>query len=281
MKSLYKISSLAALLTFLTLPANAHHSAGHATSLNSFNPYSSQTRTPESFVDFNFNYDHLDGGLGYVLTYQIAGEYAVNRRLSIGARLPIISVRESFLPKADNVGDIALSVKGLVADWSDKRMFLNLGTEVSLPTGKESKGTGTGNLVFSPFATLSKSFSPMSLIFSAGTTFSAASQVNPSINYASTVVVPVIKSILPTDILLAFQGTTTTSSDTFKSGSTQAYLKPAVTVHIKEKLLATVGAKLAVIDTLSLKPGITLANQSTAPLSDINTGFFLDLNYSF
>ncbi len=267
---------------FWIQPIFAHHVVGHGgVTTSSFNPYSSQSRPPETFLDFNFNVDHLDGGLGYVLTYQFAGEYSVTRRISVGGRIPVLSVREQFLPHTDGIGDVAIFFKGLVGEWPLYRTFLNMGTEISFPTGSETRGTGTGDVIFSPYLTVSKGFRPFSILFSVGSTLAAADQIRPSIDYGASLIVPVAKGSLPVDAFLSFQGSTATSSKTFVNGSTKAYLKPAVTFHLKPKLLATLGAKISIIDTLRVKPGIALSRQSTAPLSDVDVGCVFDINYSF
>lgn len=263
-------------------PVFAHHVVGHGgAALSFFNPYSSQTRPPETFLDFNFSVDHLDGGLGYVLTYQFIGEYSVTRRISVGGRVPVLSIREKFLQQTDSLGDVVLSVKGLVGEWPLYRAFLNVGTDVAFPTGSETKGTGSGNVMFSPYVTLSRGFRPFALLFSLGSTLAASDQVYPSVDYGTSLVVPIAKGALPVDVFLSFQGSTVTTSETLANGSTKAYLKPAVVFHLRPKFLTTIGAKVSVIDTLEVKPGTALSPQSTVLLSDIDTGFIFDINYSF
>lgn len=281
MRSL-KVGLAAAILLLGINVAEAHHVAGHGGSLSSsFNPYSSQTRPPQTFVDFNFNVDRLDGGLGYVLSYQTAAEYSVNRRFSFGARIPFLTIREKFLPDTDAFGDIAAGVKFLAGEWPLQRMFLTLGSEVSFPTGSEDKGTGTGDVMFSPYVTLSKGFHRFSLVTTLGSTLAATSHVYPSLDYALSLIVPVTKGALPVDFFLTFQGSTAATSKTFTNGSTKAYVRPAFVFHLTSKFLATLGGKFSAVDTLEVKKGITLSRLSTAPLSDVQAGFTFDINYSF
>src|SRR5262245_51263846 len=116
--------------------AEAHHVAGHGGPTGgSFNPILGPSRRPTSYADFSFGVDRLDGGLGYLLTYQLSMEYAVLRRLSVGLRLPFLSIREKFLPDTDNIGDVAVSFKGLIAEWPTLKTFVQAGAEVSFPTG--------------------------------------------------------------------------------------------------------------------------------------------------
>ena len=271
-----------ALLVCAVGSAEAHHVVGHGGSAGgSFNPYAGQSRRPTSYADFTFGVDRLDGGLGYVLTYQVAGEYAPIRRLSLGLRVPFLSIREKFLPKTDGIGDVAVSIKGLLAEWPLQKLFLQAGSEVAFPTGSLDKGTGSGDVVFSPFLTLSKKFRPVSLIVTAGSTFAAADPVRPSADYAATAIVPITEGSLPVDFFLSFQGSTAVTSGIFTGGSTKAYLRPAFVFHLSPKLLASFSGKFSVLDTLELQPGISLARQSTAPLSDVQAGFLFNMNYSF
>ena len=258
-----------------TTSLQAHHTVGNSRSMTpSFNPYSSQSRPPETFFDASLNLDHLDAGLGYVITYQFAGEYSLTRRISLGGRVPIVSVREKFIPDTDGLGDLAISLKGLVGEWPLHRIFLNLGTDISLPTGNE-------NLLFSPYVTVSKGYRSFTLLFSFGSTLAAANSLRPSLDYGASIILPLVRGALPLDGGLSFQGSTAMSSKTFVNGSTKAYLKPAFIFHMTPKTRVTTGAKFSVLDTLAVKPGIALSRQSTAPLGDVDAGFFFDINYSF
>lgn len=262
--------------------AEAHHVTVHGgTGSGSFNPISGQSRRPASAVDFSFGVDRLDGGLGYVLTYQLAVEYAVLRRLSLGLRVPFLSIRERFLPATDGIGDVAVSAKGLIAEWAAQKTFLQAGMEVSFPTGDSGKGTGSGDVVFSPTLTLSKGFRPITFLLTAGTTFAAADPVRPSADYAASAVVPLTQKELPVDFFLSFQGSTAVQSGVFNGGSTKAYLRPGFVFHMSPKILATLAGKFSVLDTLTLRRGIALSRQSTAPLSDVQAGFLFNMNYSF
>lgn len=262
-------------------PLWAHHSMGHSAAPNTPHSYASQARPPETFLNFNTTADRLDGGLGYLWAYQLAGEYTVSRRFSMGGRLPVLSIREQFLPDTDGLGDIALSLKGLVAERLERRFALHAGTEVSFPTGSASKGTGAGNVMAAPYCTVTKGFRYGSAAIEVGSTMAIAHHPRPSIDYAVSAILPLVTHTLPVDLVLAFQGSTVTSSDTFSAGSTKAYVQPAFAFHVKPPLLATFGAKFSVIDTLALKPGITLSRQSTAPLSDVRVGAFFDIHYAF
>ncbi|KAB2837915.1 transporter, partial [bacterium] len=114
---------------------------------NFYNPFSTSSRPPRTFLSFTFNVDALDDGLGEVLRYQLAGEYAVHRRFSVGMRLPFLTIREKFLPRSDGIGDIALSFKGLLWSQPSSRMNLTLGGGFSFPTGNEAKGLGAGDVL--------------------------------------------------------------------------------------------------------------------------------------
>ena len=273
---------------WLAKSAGAHHVSGHGSrsgngiaSLGSFNPISSQSRRPETFLDYSFNVDRLDGSLGYVLIHQWSGEYSFRRRFSVGGRIPLLSIRENFLPDTDGFGDLAISFKALVGEESRKGFILNAGSEVSFPTGSESKGTGSGSLMLAPFISLSKAFKPISLFFALGSTLALENPISPSLDYSASVMLPLVTGALPLEMLMALQGSTVVASRTFTEGSTKVYFKPALALHLTQKTLATFGAKISVIDTWVVKSGVTLSRLSTVPLGDVEAGFVFDINYSF
>lgn len=255
----------------------AHHVSGG--SVRGFDPSLSQSRAPTHSVDFRLQGDRLDGHLGYVLGYHFSGEYALHRRLGVGLTLPVLSVREAFLPDTDRLGDVALSLKGLILSGP---FLLLAGSEFSFPTGSEARGTGAGHVQWTPTLTLVKGkWKRVALIGILGTTLGLSEVIRPSLDYGASVVFAAIRGALPVDFVLAWEGTTTLASDIFVGGATKAYLKPGLILHMTPKVLVNLGVKLSVLDTLKLKPGVALARQSTVPLGDATAGFSLGVNYAF
>lgn len=275
------VCACAIVLSLIVGTAAAHHpghGSGGGTGL--FNPFSTLSRPPRTFVNLTFAFDSLDGDLGEVYTTQVSGEYAVHRRFSLGARLPVLVVRGRFVD-GEGLGDVALTLKGLVAEWPADRLFVSLGLDTSFPTGRESKGLGAGVVLLSPYTTVSKGFERFDLFGTLGTTVAAASDARPSLDFAAGVNVPILREGVGLDAFLAFQGSTTFASDELTSGSTKAYLKPGVTIRPIEPLRLNLGGKISVLDTLEVKPGVTLAPTSPVLLTDVVYGFLFDVNYSF
>ena len=262
--------------------ASAHHVTSHGGGGSGFyNPFSTQSRPPRTFLSFTFAVDSLDQGLGEVLRYQLAGEYAVHRRFSIGMRLPFLTIRENFLPRSDGLGDIALTFKGLLWALPKRRMNLTLGSGISFPTGSESKGLGAGTVLASPFLNYTMALGPVDFYTTLGSTVALASEASPSFDFNTGFNIPVIKGEIPLHLFLAFQGSTSIRDDVFTSGSTKAYLTPGLILYLRDDLIATFAARVSVLDTLKVKPGVALSKTSTALLSDVRAGFNFNIDYFF
>jgi len=262
--------------------AQAHHVSGHGGGgSNYYNPFSSSSRPPRTFLSLSFGVDSLDNALGEVYRYQLAGEYAFARRLSVGVRLPFLSIREKFLPNSDSIGDVAVSVKGLLWSQPKRRMNLTLGNGFSFPTGNESRGLGAGVVLASPYLNYTMALGPVDYYATLGTTVGLASDPAPSFDYNTGFNIPLLKEDIPLHLFIALQGSTSLSDDVFTNGSTKAYLTPGIILYLRENLIATLGARVSVIDTLEVKPGIALAKSSTALLSDVEAGFNFNIDYFF
>lgn len=262
--------------------AMAHHVSGHGGGGSSFyNPFSTQSRPPRTFLSFTFNVDALDDGLGEVLRYQLSGEYAVHRRFSVGMRLPFLSIREKFLPRSDGIGDVALSFKGLLWSQPKSRMNLTLGGGFSFPTGNETKGLGAGDVLISPYLNYTAGLGPVDFYTTLGTSVAAADQASPTFDYQVGANIPVLKGKIPLHLFVAFQGSTSIRDDVFTSGSTKAYITPGLILYLRDDLITTFGARVSVLDTLSVKPGVALAKTSTSLLSDVLAGFNFNIDYFF
>ena len=262
--------------------AFAHHTAGHGGGGSALSPFSGSSRPPKTFLDLSFTADALDLERGEAFTYQLAGEYAFHRRLAVGARVPFLTLNQG-LSSSTGLGDVALTLKGLI--WRDEArdLSLNLGSEVSFPTGDESEGFGSGTVSFFPYLNVSKHFSFFDAFLTGGGTLEAATPEGrgSSFDYAAGVSFPVLKRSLPLDLFLAFQGSSFLGSDTFTDGSTKGYLKPGIAFHFGKHLVAAVSGKISVIDTLRLKRGVVLTPTSPAFQTDVEAGFASNLYYSF
>lgn len=263
--------------------ALAHHTAGHGGGGSSYyNPFSTQSRPPRSFVSFTFNADVLDDSLGEVYLYQVSGEYAVTRRFSIGARIPFWSVQEKFLPQTNAIGDLGLTFKGLLWNHPGHRQNLTLGGSTTFPTGNESEGTGAGAVTFSPFLNYTLGFGRVDFYATLGSTVAAASDPSPSFDFNTGFNIPLIKGgAVPLHLFVGFQGSTTLADDVFTHGSTKAYLTPGLILYLKKNLITTLGARVSVLDTLHIKPGVALSKLSPALLSDVKAGANFNIDYFF
>jgi hypothetical protein len=262
--------------------ALAHHTAGHGGGGSSFyNPFSTQSRPPRSFVSFTFNADILDDDLGEVYLYQVSGEYAVTRRFSMGVRIPFWSIQEKFLPGTNSIGDLGLTFKGLLWRHPAHRQNLTLGMSTTFPTGSESEGTGAGAVTFSPFLNYTLGLGRVDFYLTLGNTTAAASDPSPSFDFNTGFNIPVLKGKLPVHLFLGFQGSTTLADDVFTNGSTKAYLAPGVILYLKNNLITTFGARVSVMDTLRVKPGVALSKLSPALLSDVKVGANFNVDYFF
>jgi hypothetical protein len=279
-----RMSALAALALCLLVSSSvqAHHVSGHGGGgSNYYNPFSSSSRPPRTFFSFTFTADNLDQGLGQVYRYQLSGEYAFNRRLSAGVRLPFLSIREKFLPDSDSIGDVAVSVKGLLWSKPERRMNLTLGQAFSFPTGNEARGLGAGVVLASPYLNYTMALGPIDYYLTVGTTVALASEPAPSIDYNTGFNIPLFKEDIPVHLFVALQGSTSLGDDVFTNGSTKAYLTPGLIFFLRQNLITTLGVRVSVIDTLKVKPGVALAKSSTALLSDVEAGFNFNIDYFF
>ncbi len=282
MRRLLALAALGLCLGAVLPQAAAHHVSGHGGGGSSYyNPFSSSSRPPRTFFSFTFTADSLDQGLGQVYRSQLSGEYAFTRRISVGARLPFLSIREKFLPNSDSIGDVGVSVKGLLWSQPKRRMNLTLGNGFSFPTGNESRGLGAGVVLTSPYLNYTMALGPVDFYATLGTTVALASEPAPSLDYNTGFNIPILKEDIPVHLFIALQGSTSFSDDVFADGSTKAYITPGFIFYIRQNLIATLGARFSVIDTLEVKPGVALAKSSTALLSDVEAGFNFNIDYFF
>lgn len=260
------------------------HHPGHAmgSGFSLFNPFSTESRPPKTYLALDLSVDGLDDHLGIVAKYQLSGEYAIHKRISVGLRLPFASIRENFLPKDTSIGDVALTFKSLLWSTKDSRMSLTFGEVTSFPTGDQNSGFGAGEVIFSPYLTWSSRWHEnFETFLTLGTSVMAANQASPTFDFSAGMSVPLVKGKTPLKGFLALQGSTNLANDSLSVGSTKAFLNPALIWQMSDKLSTTWGFRFSVIDTLDLKPGEILSPISPLLLTDVKYGFVFNTTYAF
>lgn len=278
MRHLFKLSVIVFLIAFQNL-AHAHHTAGHGMSGPSFNPITS-VRTPKTIVGLGVNADSLDSDQGYAVAYKISGEYALNSRWSLGAIVPVSTVRTTGLQHT-GLADVSLLAKGVLWQNMEEKIFLLGGTSVSVPTGNKNSGLGAGDVLVSPSLTVAKGLKRLNLFSSVGSSVAMTHEVRPSLDYAVGSVVTLVPGEYPLEAVFSVQGSSIFGSNTFQNGSTKIYLSPALIFPMTTSSRLTVGGKFAVVDELKLKSGVVLSSNSTALFTDIRSSVFTNLDVFF
>lgn len=273
-------------LAFILMAANAqaHHTTAHGggSGFYLFNPFSTESRPPKTFVALDLSVDELDDHLGIVAKYQLSGEYALHKRLSVGLRLPFATLRENFLPPDTSIGDVALTFKSLLWQGGKPAMALTFGEVTSFPTGNKQDGFGVGTVVFSPYLTWSAHWhEKIDSFLTLGSSILASDHPEPTFDYSVGISVPLVGGKAPLRGFLALQGSTNLSNDNLTAGSTKAFLTPALIWQMTPKLSTTFGYRVSVIDTLDLKPGVILSPISPLLLTDVRMGFVFNTTYAF
>ncbi len=272
------------VLFFLATSAQAHHTATHGggTGFTLFNPFSTESRPPKTFLALDFSADALDDHLGMVVKYQLSGEYAIHPKVSLGLRIPLATLREEFLPKQTSIGDVALTFKTLLWRSSEPAMSLTFGEVTSFPTGNSNDGFGTGVVVFAPYLNWAVRWhKKIDTFLTLGSSVSASHEAAPTVDFATGISVPLVGGKAPLKGLLSLQGSTNLSNDSFSTGSTKAFLTPALIWQMSPKFSTTWGFRVSVIDTLDLKPGVILSPISPLLLTDVKMGFVFNSTYAF
>ncbi len=83
-------------------------------------------------------------------------EHRVGKKGQYEIKIPLSAMRQTTGGWQSGIGDVALSYKHVVADSLSAGSIAAAGAEVTLPTGRESKGLGGGVALFEVFGTLSK-----------------------------------------------------------------------------------------------------------------------------
>lgn len=125
----------------------------HKAPLHFSHPLFTESPTPDTKIRLDYLYANLARRV-YENTFQVEGEYAFSRNLSIEAALPITSRSvDGQSTSAAGSGEIALKLASFVA--AKQGFLLGGGLAFGLPTGDDEKGIGSGHIVeVEPFATL-------------------------------------------------------------------------------------------------------------------------------
>jgi mono/diheme cytochrome c family protein len=96
-------------------------------------------------------------GAGLILN-ELVYEKRLGARSQIEIEVPF-GARERAAGGWDvGVGDVAVAVKHALLHGLSSGMILSVGAEVVLPTGSESRGFGSGTVIFEPFVSFGKAF---------------------------------------------------------------------------------------------------------------------------
>jgi hypothetical protein len=278
-----KIYWLLALVYFLlALPsAWAHHGGGGAAG-NLFNQtLTGRLLSPNTNVFFTFQANSIDEGVGTFFLYQIDGEYALNRRFSIGATIPVWTVRQKFTPDNTKLGDVMLRLKGELWRHAQGTANLLMGLDTSFPTGNDEVSLGAGAVGFLPYFSFNKNFKVLQIYTKVAGSFEVDGAVNPTLGYEMALVFPVYQGKPVLDLLLGYQGFTFVDGDTFVEGSSKGYLVPGLFLGLSDHWETSFLTRISVLDTLGLKEDIETKNFVTSFFSDLEFGFMFNLGYRF
>jgi len=232
-------------------------------------------------LSLTFNIDRLNESAGYVILYQLSGDYAVHPRIRLGAKIPIWTVRDNFFPTNTDIGDFSMSVMGLVWGSASRQMALTLGNEFYFPTGDDKKNLGAGHFAFLPSLSLAKAFHYFDFLLKAGIVLEAGEFVNPVLNYEAGGSIPLLRGAIPLSLILSLQGFSYWASDTFLDGSTQLFLMSGLKFDWTPRWSTVLAGRALLFETLSFKPGLSDSELAIGRLSDVRASFLINLLYAF
>lgn len=284
-KFIYALSLSCTLL--LSHQAHAHHTSGQqgtsSVRSNLYLLHMTQTNEhPKYLASANLGYKTIDRGLGRTMRYDFGFEYGLLSNLSLGANIPILSIREKFLPRVDDLGDISMSIKWTPFPKSKSKFNFGLQNELSIPTGSEDHGSGAGSVGIYPSANLNYRFNQTWNWFtSLGGSLLAESNSQTSINYATGISFMIPGSRLPVSLLAIVSGSTFLNDSSYTSGSTKIYLQPGISFQPTKKLNISALFQLSIMDQLKSKLAGGLSPTDPAILNDIESGFSLLTSLQF
>lgn len=269
-------------MLFASFSAHAHHTAGHGGSPIAFSGLTgNDVHAPKTLIGIGFAGDVHDEDLGYQLNAQLYGEYAITPRIGVGAYLPFQSIRDPFRANTDGISDMVFTMKGVVWESPRNMWGVMLSNAVSLPTGNASAGRGGGKVAIAPGVTVMHQWEHAHLFASTGVTTSLASAGQPTIDYVVGGSVNLKPHYPMLDLCVHWQGHTIASSSVFTSGSSKGFVSTAVLVQWNAHWRSTIGGRVSVLDTLSIRPDVTIGRDAAALLLDVKAGGFMNVEFLF
>ena len=223
----------------------------------------------------------MDNSAGDVYLNQLEGEYAVIERLSLTARIPVLMLRMNFRPDKTGLGDVAAGVKGLI--WAGEHNAVTGGLEFSFPTGSREDGTGSGEVGALPFVAYQHSLGRVQLFASFGANVLLAGETDPVLQPVAGLSVDLARGDIGVTGFLSLRTSVFLDDESFTPGSAKGLLVPGLIIYpgASRRLSVSVSGTVSVIDTLSVRNGVILAQDSLALTEDVLAGASLEINYNF
>lgn len=130
-----------------TSSAFAEGDHGHEPPLHFAHPLITESPSPDNKVRIDYVHSNRIGEEGEQHTLQVGGEYAYSPSLSIEAALPYtyLDPEGSGSEQALDSAEVALKCANFT--FADRGLLLGGGLELGLPTGDDSKGIGSNNVL--------------------------------------------------------------------------------------------------------------------------------------
>ncbi|EKD42481.1 MAG: hypothetical protein ACD_73C00140G0003 [uncultured bacterium] len=279
MNVIHLFFSLLCFLTLFSPLALAHHPVASANSGSRTLYYQGNQAQPSSRAYFSFDFQHEDNAIGQLLTFNLGGEWALSKKISLLGLIPLNYLAHNARNNEWGLGDISFG--GKVSFLADKTILFS-SLQIFLPTGDQGKGFGR------------KGIGNQFDLFGGITLHDWVLYLNPGINFGwSSPRDPVFSAVLGLEsphILdekinfgLSLSSNTYLDSATFTAGSSKVSLNPQINWSFdkKRKWTLTQSLHVSIIDQLSLKPAVTLNNTSLSLLNDTLWGLTTTLNYNF
>lgn len=242
--------------------------------------FQSNKTKPSSRISFIYDFALLDDSIGQIHNTILNGEWAVHKRFSLLVNAPMTFLNHNYRSNALGFGDIALGGKFLIFDESN--FFLFTSAWLSLPTGDAKSGLGRNGVgqQFEVFA--GTRISRWTVFLSPSTSFSYPSPHSPQLNILTGASSPTfLKDRLY--FTLSLITPVYLEDGALESGSWKLYAEPQINwiIDSKKHFTLSLAMRVAIIDQLKRKSGITLTNTSNTLLGDSLMGITTGLHYSF
>ena len=260
--------------------AMAHHGGGGGgvgasqSVLHLLNP-------PRSNVYYNFRFNSLRSDQGFSILNEVGGEYAFLHRFSIGFDIPVWTTDNVLLPSVTKLGDIALLFKAEIWRSQKHRVQLLGGLNTGFPTGNDQVSLGAGAVTLTPYLTFLLRRDHFTYFLNLENLFEASSDFNPTFDFDTGFMFPIVRGKLPVSFLISFNGVEYIESDTFSSGSFKGYVIGGFILDITDHWEMVVQGRVSVVDDLNIKPDIPFNDLATGLFADIKGTFGLNLTYQF